>query len=49
MNIRVRVLMFLHRNFGLKPKRIWELCGISRATFYRYKKRLDGTMVKTKR
>ena len=49
MNVKVRLFLFLHRHFGLKPKSIIKYCGISRATFYRYKKRLNGTMVRTKR
>ena len=49
MNLKVKIFLFLHRIFGLKPKTVIKYCGISRATFYRYKKRLDGTMVRTKR
>ena len=49
MNLKAKIFLFLHRTFGLKPKTVIKYCGISRATFYRYKKRLDGTMVRTKR
>lgn len=41
--------MFMHSRFKMKPSTVMRLGGISRATFYRYKKRLNGYMVQTKR
>ena len=41
--------MFLHSNLGLKPSTVMKIGNISRATFYRYKKRLNNVMVKAKR
>tara|TARA_R100000008_G_scaffold80995_1_gene63837 strand:- start:253 stop:402 length:150 start_codon:yes stop_codon:yes gene_type:complete len=49
MTMKIKVLMFLHRYIKLRPEFICEKAGISRATFYRYKKRLNGTIVTKKR
>lgn len=46
---KYKILMFLHRKFGLKPKSVWEHAGISRATFYRQKKKLDGSIIKSRK
>jgi len=50
MSLKLKICLWLHRNFGLSQEFICGKCGVSRATFYRYKKRLkDGTMVRTNR
>lgn len=49
MSTKLKLFLWLHRNFGLSQEFICDNCGVSRATFYRYKKRLKSNFVKTKR
>ena len=50
LSTKLKILLWLHRKLGLSQSFICGKCGISRATFYRYKKRLkDGKMIRTKR
>lgn len=50
MSLKLKACLWLHRKFGLSQEFICGKCGVSRATFYRYKKRLkDGQMVRTSR
>ena len=49
MSLKVRLVLFLHKRLGLKPKFAIKYSGVSRATFYRYKQRLNGKMVQGKR
>jgi transcriptional regulator of acetoin/glycerol metabolism len=49
LGIKYKILMFLHRNFGLKPQKVWRYSGISRATFYRQKKKVEGTLIKSRK
>ncbi len=49
MSLKFRILLFLHEKLGVKPKTAIKYSGVSRATFYRYKQRLNGKMVRGKR
>lgn len=42
VNYRLKLYMMLHKLFGYNPKKAWEKSNVSRATFYRYKKRVSG-------
>ncbi len=41
--------MFMYKLLNLSPEYVCNKLNISRATFYRYKKRLSGQMVTKKR
>ena len=41
--------MFLHNTLGFSREFVCDKAGISRETFYRYKKTLNGTIVTKKR
>ncbi len=50
MSTKLKLCLWLHKRFGLSQEFICGKCGVSRATFYRYKKRIkDGEMVRTPR
>ena len=50
LSTKLKILLWLHRKLGLSQSFICGKCGISRATFYRYKKRLgNGKMVQKSR
>ena len=49
LGIKYKFLMFLHRKLGLKPEKVWKYSGISRATFYRQKKKIEGTIIKSRK
>ena len=49
LGMKYKFLMFLHKRFGLKPEKVWKYSGISRATFYRQKKKIEGTLVKSRK
>ena len=49
MSLRLKFLMFLHKYFKIKAETICEKADISRATFYRYKKKLKDDIVVSKR
>ena len=42
MSFRLKLLMFLHKYLNISAKTICKKANISRATFYRYKKKLDS-------
>ena len=46
---KLRVLIFIQKLFGKDVKWVCSKLKISRATFYRHKKKLNGEMVITKR
>ena len=46
---KLKVLIFLKKLLGRDVNWVCRKLGISRATFYRHKKKLDGEMVITKR
>ena len=46
---KIKFWMFMYKMFNLSPKYVCEKLNISRATFYRQKKRLSGKMVAKKR
>ena len=49
LGLKYKFLMFLHRKFGLRPEKVWKYSGISRATFYRQKKKIDGSLIKSRK
>jgi|LUMU01.1.fsa_nt_gb ACT domain-containing protein len=49
MGFKLKFLMFLHKYFKIKAETICEKANISRATFYRYKKKLKDNIVVQKR
>ncbi len=42
MSFKLKVLMFLHKYLNISAQTICKKANISRATFYRYKKKLDN-------
>lgn len=42
VNYKLKIYMMMHRFFGYSPKKVWEKSNVSRATFYRYKKKISG-------
>lgn len=46
---KLKVLIFFQKLLGKNVMWVCRILGISRATFYRHKKKLDGKMVITKR
>ena len=49
LNSRLKVMIFFKKLLGRDVMWVCRKLGISRATFYRRKKKLDGKMVITKR
>ena len=47
--MKLKFWMFIQKMFNLKPEYVCRKLGISRATFYRHKKKLSGSMVTKKR
>lgn len=42
MSKKTRFMLFLHKRFGYPYQKVMDSCNISRATFFRYKKKVYG-------
>ena len=49
MSFKLKLLMFFHKYLNISAKTICKKANISRATFYRYKKKLDSGRFKTQK
>ena len=49
LSLKLKALIFVQKFLGKDVKWVCRRLEISRATFYRHKKKLDGQMVVTKR